>query len=285
MKNLVLVTNPSKDKGLFLTKKIKNHVERHGGHCAVFESRNEAGETGVIHKEDIGFEPEGAVILGGDGTFVRAARDLESLSLPMLGVNLGTLGYLCEVEEENVIDAVNRLLIGDYLVEKRLKLFGEAVSGNKRIPMHSALNDIVIHRSGAMQIVSLNLYVNGKFLCNYSADGVVISTPTGSTAYNLSAGGPVVDPKAKLILVTPVCPQGITLKSMIIDVNDEIAVEVLQRNTNRDKEKVEVSFDGDFNQKVSAGDVIVVHKDQTETECIKLSELSFIERMHKKMIR
>lgn len=284
MKHFLVVTNPSKDKGLFLTDKIKHHIERRGGTCYCVESREDGGAESSYRLEEAGVEIDCAIVLGGDGTFIRAARDIGERIVPMIGVNLGTLGFLCEVEEEGVMTAIDRIMADDVLIEPRLKLFGEVIKGNQRIPAHTAMNDIVIHRYGLSQIVSLNLYINGKFLCKYNADGVIISTPTGSSAYNMSAGGPIVDPKANSILITPICPQGMSVKSIVIDADDEIAVEVLRRNKRDLEEGMEASFDGDQNTRMTVGDVIVIRKAPEVVPIMKLSEMSFIERLKKKMV-
>ncbi len=284
MKNFLLVTNPSKDKGLLVTEQIRNYVKEKGGTCVVVESRESGEESVILQPDQFAIRPEVALILGGDGTFIKAARDLEALQIPMIGISMGTLGYLCEIEQENLIPSLERIMQDDFIVENRLALAGEAILNDEEQPVHTALNDIVIHRYGIAQVVNLNLYVNGKFLCNYSADGVVISTPTGSSAYNLSAGGPIVDPKTDVILVTPICPQGMVVKSMVIDPSDEITVEMLERNhSTRNKEGVEVSFDGDYSTVLSVGDRIVIRRAKGHVQIMKLSEMSFIERMHKKM--
>ena len=137
-----------------------------------------------------------AVVIGGDGTLILAARELLQREVPILGVNMGTLGYLTEVEVQNLFPALDQLLEGSYTVENRMMLSGTV----KDFRTDVAFNDIVVTRSENLHIVRLNLYVNGVYLTSYQADGLIISTPTGSTAYNLSAGGPIVEPTASLIL-------------------------------------------------------------------------------------
>ena len=225
------------------------------------------------------------LVLGGDGTIVRAARDMTGTPIPMIGVNLGTLGYLCEVEEDNVFAAIDRIMEDDYTIEDRLKLTGSVYQNNTQTAVHMALNDIVIYRAGNLQIVSLNVYVNGKFLCNYFADGLIISTPTGSTAYSMSAGGPIVDPKSEMIIVTPVNAQAMTAKSIVLEAKDEIIVEVMQRRRGkaREGEAVEIAFDGDNIARLKTGERIVIRKAAEHVRFLKLSEMSFIERLQKKI--
>lgn len=287
MKNFLLITNPTKDPEMFYTKKIRNHILRRGGTCQCVESREDifAGPDGRLSNLDP--MPDCVMSLGGDGTFVRAAGDLAAaeMYLPMIGVNMGTLGYLCEVEESYAIPAVDRIMDDDVIIEKRLKLFGEIMRGDETVPIHTAVNDIVIYRSGLAQIIKFNLYVNGKFLCSYSADGMVISTPTGSSAYNLSAGGPIVEPNARMILMTAVSPQGLIFKSIVIGSEDEIMVEVLKRNSRSAGEEVNVTFDGDHMTPLYPGDILTVRRSREDLVIMQLNEQSFIERLHKKMVR
>lgn len=145
-----------------------------------------------------------------------------------------------------------------------------------------ALNDIVIHRSGALSLVSLTVYVNGQYLHTFRGDGMIIATPTGSTGYNMSAGGPIVDPKAQLLLLTPINSHTLSQKSIVIDAHDEIVVEVDGRHTKHD-EAVEVSFDGDRGCRLAVGECIRIQKAQECAKIVKCSRISFLEILRKKM--
>ena len=152
------------------------------------------------------FDCDMAIILGGDGTLLQAATDLGDKDIPFLGINLGTLGFLAEVNVSDIEDALDKLIAGEYEIENRMMLYGRSFSGEEEKDNARALNDIVITRKGSLEIINFNIYVNGQFLHKYHADGIIVATPTGSTGYNLSAGGPVVEPKANLILISPICP-------------------------------------------------------------------------------
>lgn len=169
-----------------------------------------------------------------------------------------------------------------YTIEQRMLLDGYTVqSGGEKI-QRVALNDVVIHRTGALQIVNLNAYVNGEYLYNFKADGIIVATPTGSTGYSMSAGGPIVDPKANLLLLTPINAHTLNSKSIVIGPEDEITIEVGMRRSQRD-EQVEVSFDGDSGVELKVGDKIVVHKAEESVGIIRLSKISFLEILRKKM--
>ena len=196
------------------------------------------------HREDIPENTQGVLVLGGDGTLIRAAAALVKSRLPLIGVNLGTLGYLCELEEKDVFAAVDKLMKDDYMVEERMMLGGYGIKGGEILPADIALNDVVIHRTGALSVVNLIVYVNGEYLNTFRADGIIISTPTGSTGYNMSAGGPIVDPKAQMMLITPINDHNLSSKSIVISADEEVTVELGKRRSQKD-EMVEVSFDGD----------------------------------------
>ena len=141
---------------------------------------------------------ECVLVLGGDGTLLQAARDLVDRSIPLLGINMGTLGYLAEIDRKDIFPALDKLIGGEYTVEHRMMLTGTALhSESRRMLADIALNGIVISRNGRLRVVDFNVYVDGAFLSSYTADGIIISTPTGSTCgYNLSVGGPIVAPEA-----------------------------------------------------------------------------------------
>ena len=222
------------------------------------------------------------MVLGGDGTLVRAARDLAQLDIPMIGVNLGTLGYLCELERNTVFSAIDKLFEDEYDVEPRMLLEGCEVHGNQLDRVTYALNDIVIHRTGMSQLISLVVAVNGEYLATYGADGIILSTPTGSTGYNMSAGGPIVDPKADLILITPINSHDITSKSIVVGADANITVELSTRRPEKD-ETADVSFDGDRIVHMKVGDKILVRKAAKSTEILKLNRVSFLQILRRKM--
>ena len=163
-----------------------------------------------------------------------------------------------------------------------MRLSGYVIQSGAQLSEQTALNDIVIHRSGALQLVSLVVYVNGQYLYTFEGDGVIVSTPTGSTGYNLSAGGPIVDPKARMILITPINSHTLNSRSIVIGAEDEVVVEIGARRCEAD-EQVVVSFDGDHHAQLDVGDRIVIHQAQEDCRILKLGKLSFLEILRKKM--
>lgn len=281
MKRFLIITNSSKDEGLRLTHLIKEYIEKKGCVCRIEERSTQGGNDEI---DLVRTEVDCALVLGGDGTMVRAVRDMTGTPIPVIGVNLGTLGYLCEVEEENVFNAVDRIINDDYEIEDRVQIIGSTGNGSG-VSEQMAINDIVIYRAGNLQVVSLNVYVNDSFLCNYHADGLIIATPTGSTAYSMSAGGPIMDPKASMIVLTPINAQIMNAHSIVIPSEDEVRVELVRRNSGANKleESVEIAFDGDNIASLGIGESIVIRQAPEMAKFLKLSSLSFIERLQKKM--
>ncbi len=281
MKNFLIATNFIKDEDLILTSKIEDYIAMHGG-----SSRRVVGtiEKGLHYVLDEKEQFDCIIALGGDGTILKVSRDLRHLDIPIVGVNLGTLGFLAEVEPEQIFSVMDRLLADDYEMEERMNITGAIYKDGKDFPMIEdiALNDIVISRAGFSRIIGLKIYVNGKVMDIYEADGVIISTPTGSTGYNLSAGGPIVCPKTNLMIVTPISPHSLTSKSIVFSSEDEIVVEVLKMRKAQEEEAI-VSFDGQQGTQLSAGDRIVIRKSDKVTKMMKLFDVSFYEVLREKI--
>ena len=280
MRKFGLITNSYKDEGLILTHKISDYICSKGGEALCISERN--GMILDYEQMDYSDIPEGLdclMVLGGDGTLIRVATGSRKSHVPLIGVNLGTLGYLCELEEDTVFSAVDSLMNGEYKIDERMMLQGKRPQDEHS---KSALNDVVIHRSGDLSLLSLLVYVNGEFLTTYDADGVIISTPTGSTGYNLSAGGPIVDPKAKMILLTPINAHNLNSRSIVLSADDEIEIEMGSRRFQKDEVAV-VSCDGDKITELTVGERFVISRSKHIIKVCKLNKRSFLEILSKKM--
>lgn len=282
MKHFFIITNSYKDKDLMLTKSMQDYIETKGGQCGYYVSRGEENDGDCVRSEMLPEQLDLIFVIGGDGTLIRAARDTAAKNVPLIGVNLGTLGYLCELEEATVFGAIDQIMEDKFMLEARMRLSGYVIKSGRQLQEQTALNDIVIHRSGALQLVSLVLYVNGQYLHTFEGDGVILCTPTGSTGYNLSAGGPIVDPKARMILITPINSHTLNSKSIVIGAEDEVVVEIGARRREGD-EQVVVSIDGDYHTSLDVGDRIVIRQAREDCRILKLGKLSFLEILRKKM--
>lgn len=223
------------------------------------------------------------IVLGGDGTLLQAARDVVSRQIPLLGINLGTLGYLAEIDRDSIEPALNHLIADAYTIERRMMLSGKVYHRGKMVAEDVALNDIVIGREGPLRVIRFNNYVNGEFLNSYTADGIIISTATGSTGYSLSAGGPIVSPETNIMIMTPVAPHTLNTRSIIFPAEDEITVEVTEGAQKNGEGKAVASFDGDTNISMNVGDRIVIKRSVSDTKIIKISNISFLEVLRTKM--
>lgn len=276
MKNYITVTNQLKDKNLAVTKKISDYIISKGGTVKNFY--NDSASI-IADLDEIPKNCECILVLGGDGTLIRTATKLETLQIPLIGVNLGTLGYLCELEEDNVLEAIDILFEDKYMIEERMMIQGfKPGSEEKKV----ALNDIVIHRVFELSIIPLSVYVNGEWLTNFLADGIIVATPTGSTAYNMSAGGPMVDPKSNILLLTPINAHNLNSKSIVLESDDVIEIEIGERRSQKD-ERAGVSFDGDSFEELQVGERIVITKSDRFIKFCRINKRSFLDTIRKKM--
>ena len=280
MRNFRLITNAFKDKDLHLSRRIVSYIEDKGGRAGISVSNIEGVVAEDFPLTDIPDDTECIIVLGGDGTLIRAATKVESLGIPLIGVNLGTLGYLCELEETSVFAAIDRLMSDQFTIEERIMLSAQ-IDGSARTQF--ALNDVVIHWTGDLSMLQLQVYVNGNFLTTYHADGIIVATPTGSTGYNLSAGGPIVDPKSKLLL-TPINAHDLNGQSIVLSADDVVEIEMGSRRFQKD-EKACVSFDGDTTIHMKVGDRLKVARGNSVIQICKLNNQSFLEILRKKMQR
>lgn len=207
MKNIAIITNIHKDPDLTYTNKI---VALLGDNCSV-SIGTEAEEVCTALKD-----AEAAIVLGGDGTILSCASQAAELGVPILGINLGTLGFLAEVERSEAEFAVKRLLSGDYKLEERLMLSASVIRDGSVVYTQTALNDFVVSRSSFRRIIATEVYVDGSLVGRYDGDGLIFATPTGSTGYNLSAGGPIVDSGLYAGVITPICPHTSFSTSIIV---------------------------------------------------------------------
>ena len=287
MNRFYIITNSEKDKELKTTGKIYDYLKARGCECVVREYQGKADPPDGSHFRytDASCIPQGTeciLVLGGDGTMIQAARDTVDRKIPLLGINLGTLGFLAEIEKGGIPEALDSLILDNFTIEPRMLLEG-CVQRQHGEPVRGiALNDIVVNRSGALRVIDYEICVNGEFLNRYSADGIIVSTPTGSTGYSLSAGGPIVSPMASMIVVTPVCPHTLTARSIVLSGGDRVTVHIGSGRRN-DREQAFVTFDGDVLVPVETGDCVDIQRSEKTVNILKISRISFLEVLRNKM--
>ena len=280
-----IITNHQKDEKLEVTRKIQGYLEEKGKICYIQQLAKEGTEEEgykFTNAEEIPAEVECVLVLGGDGTLIQAARDTIKRNIPLLGFNFGTLGFLAEIEKENMYTALDKLMADEFYLESRMMLTGTVYREGQALKTDIALNDIVLNRSGALRTINYEIYVNDDFLYSCPADGIIISTPTGSTGYNLSARGPIVSPSSSMIVVTPICPHSLTASSIVLSAEDKVAVKIGpgRRNTN---EAAVVTFDGAQSVNLLVGDYVEINRAKETTRLVKISKKSFVETVRKKM--
>lgn len=273
MKQFLIVANSTKDENLILAKQVQDYLKLHGGEAIVCTDVENIPEN---------FQADCGIILGGDGTMLLASSRLAERRIPMIGINLGTMGFMADVDPCNMEEALECLLQNRYRIENRMNLEGVILHNGRETVAEKALNDIVVARSGYSRIICLRIYVNGELLDVYEADGVIIATPTGSTAYNLSAGGPIVSPNTSLILVTPVSPHSLTSKSVVFSAEDVIEVEIVPKRKSQEEEAT-VTYDGRGFGKMQPGDRIRIQRSPHTTKLVKIYQTSFYEVLRSKM--
>ena len=278
MKILICV-NPKKDKDFVVYAKIASFLDKRG----VSYSKC------VLVKKDSGFDESEAencdivLVLGGDGTLMRVAKKSVKFKLPIIGVNTGHLGFLAQTGIEGLENTMERLISGEYLLEKRMMLKGTVLRNKEVIFETNALNDVCINRGGPLQILNYSVSVNDMLLKSYSADGVIISTPTGSTGYNLSAGGPIVEPSADMILLTPVCAHTFMNRSILLKSKDTVTITIGEPHDDDIEQKVIASFDGNEKIELLCGDEIRIEKADEKIEFIQMNNVNFLETLNRKL--
>jgi NAD+ kinase len=218
------------------------------------------------------------LVLGGDGTMISTARMIEDLEVPVLGVNYGGLGYLTEFRIEELYSALESILAGNFRLDKRVMLRTLHQRGDQIINSHRVLNDVVINKSALARIIEIEAYLNDQFVNSFRADGLIVSTPTGSTAYNLSAGGPVIFPSMNAIVITPICP--FTLSNRPIVVPDDALIELRLKT---DQEDVALTLDGQVGFPLKVDDRVVIQKSRTTFNLIQPSNRNYFDVLRDKL--
>ncbi|KYH35702.1 NAD kinase [Clostridium tepidiprofundi DSM 19306] len=277
MRKIGISVNTTKDtqgKVLeYVIKCIKNNIKN---------SYIEVFEDGIIKQEDI-VELEMLIVLGGDGTILRASRAIGDIDIPILGVNIGHLGFLASVEITEFEYAIEKIVNGKYYIEDRMMLKCNICKYGKvrKELKFAALNDIVITKGTLSRIVEFDIEINNSFYTNFNSDGVIISTPTGSTAYSLSAGGPLIYPTLNVISITPICPHTLAMRTLIVDEKSNIRVKVNGTNNNND---VFLTIDGQEVIRFEDGYEVNIEVNDKKCRLIKLEGYNYFNILRNKII-
>ncbi len=245
----------------------------------IFRMHKSRKEFEYIAPEDIYREAECIVVLGGDGSLLDAARRAAPFDKPLLGINLGHLGYMTELESGD-LSLLCRVVNGEYHIDERAMISVEVYnqSGGRKASSY-ALNDAVISNGSVARIVDLELYEGGEPVSNFRADGLIVATPTGSTAYSMSAGGPIADPRLACLCVTPICPHSLTARPMLF--RDDATLEI--KNVCQREKMLYLTVDGRINFELYRGDFVRITRSAMKTRLIRLHEKGFYATLQEKM--
>ena len=259
-----------------LQKKIKVYIEEEIG--KILSSTLPEAHWKSIKREDIPTDLEMIVVLGGDGTLLSVARQVWNKKIPILGVNLGGLGFLTEITLDELYSVLERVIRGDFEIDEREVLNVCVIRRGEQIAEFVVLNDAVVNKGALARIIDLETTINGEYLSTFRSDGLIISTPTGSTAYNLSAGGPIVYPSLHTIIITPICPHTLTIRPIIIP--DDVKIRTLLKS--RDEE-VTLTLDGQQGFTLKFEDVVEVGKAEGRILLIKSPYRRYFELLREKL--
>ena len=272
MPTAAIVTNKHKDPDEIITNKVAG-ILKEKYNIIYDKDFNESNLHTMYQSADV------IIVLGGDGTLLSSAGYASEHKTPLLGINLGNLGFMADVELTDLEKALKAFMHGDYTIEHRFMIDASIKKTGGGVENFSSLNDVVVTRASYQRMVAFDVNVNGDHLASYQGDGLVVSTPTGSTAYSMSAGGPVVDPSLDVCIITPVCPHTMSSKPVIVPGNAEI--EIRFKSTFDDMAMV--TGDGQTGIRLSEGDIITIKGSAKTTGLVKLSDKSFYEILNRKL--
>lgn len=279
--NIGIISNLEKDENLEITRSIIDWFKNK--QINIFYDDQISAELSITEarycNDDLFKKSDLIVVLGGDGTLLNVARQASCTQVPLFGINLGHLGFLTETDVTDMYSAFERLINGDYKIEKRLMLEAFVENSDQFTRNFIALNDIVITKGNFARIVSYSFYINDNFVDLLTADGIVISSPTGSTAYSLSAGGPIVAPDVDALIVTPICPHTLHSRPIIVSSNDLVRV-VVSKSNNTD---IIMTVDGQEGIRLKPDDIVTVKKSRYYANLVKLNDRNFFDVLRGKM--
>ncbi len=242
------------------------------------ETAKYVGMKRGLNRDQIASKVDLLVVIGGDGTLLSAARSAGKAKTPILGINLGSLGFLTEVALDELYESIDRGLKGKLTIDTRMMLQAEVFRKKKSMGKYSLLNDIVINKSALARIVDLSVEIEQYYVTTYKADGLIVSTPTGSTAYSLSAGGPIVFPDMKAILITPICPHTLTHRPLVVPDHVKIIITLLT-----EREDVYFTMDGQIGFPMRHGDVVTVSRSRDVVKLIRPCERNYFDLLRQKL--
>jgi NAD+ kinase len=275
-----IIPNLNKPQSLETAEHLIKWIEDKGAKVLLNEiTANEVRRPDLaMRTSDIYKNADFLIVLGGDGTLLSVARQVTWYGTPILGVNLGHLGFLTELELDNMYDGLDRIRQGEYREDRRMMLEATVIKNNMITDSFFGLNDVVITKGSFSRIIHLKTSINNRYIETYPADGLIISSPTGSTAYSLSAGGPILSPDVSGMVITPISPHTLNSRSIVISDKQVVKVEVVGSQTD-----VMLTIDGQQGYKLNSGDIVMVKKADMTANMIRLKDKDFYDILRTKL--
>ena len=278
IRNFGIILNYDKSETAELSKRIAEFLKIKGKEVYSLEKEAEVlGDVIQSSPDDFVKKVQFLIVVGGDGTFLRGSRQIFHSSIPILGVNMGKLGFLTEIEKDKVFEALEKVMEGKYFLEKRMLLGAEVIRDDNKVAEFTALNDFVINKGAFSRLIGISMNIGGEYFRDYSSDGVIIATPTGSTAYSLSAGGPIVYPGMELSIITPICPHSLSARPMVIPSEKVVEITLCSPRI-----KSMLTIDGQNGYELKNGDRIIIKKSESSLNFVKFSQEGFFGRIRDK---
>ena len=279
-----VVGNKRKPEMKDLVEKLIGWIKARGKKPAIWDDLSELlGEGEYVSLDVMAEESDIVVALGGDGTLLRAARMVEDRRIPILGVNVVSLGFLTEVALPEMYEALEEIITDGYKTEERMNVDAAVFRDGEEVASYAALNDIVINKGALSRVIELKMAIDCNYVATYTADGLIVSTPTGSTAYSLSAGGPIVNPTMEALIATPICPHTLAVRPMILAPDQELAVDLWAGYSCHGEPEVTLTVDGQVGFNLVTGDRIVFTKSERKTVLVSSGYRTFYEVLRGKL--
>lgn len=273
-----LILNYRKKQPILMGKNLLNKFLEKG--IKVYAPERDGFVLGIepdFITSELGKYVQCIITLGGDGTFLRAARYMAPYGIPILGINMGTLGFLTEIEISEIEEALEKLFLGQYWIEDRMMLEAKIKRKGEIIKSYRGLNDVVINKGPLARLITLEIYVDEEFVTTYKADGVIIASPTGSTAYSLSAGGPIVYPEIEVAILTPICPHTLDARPIVLPSYTTVRVNIINQAESM------LTIDGQNGFKLKKNDEIIIAKAPYSVHMIRIKEKRFFSVLREKI--
>ncbi|MFH1449019.1 MAG: NAD(+)/NADH kinase [bacterium] len=282
MKRIGLIVNLKKENALVIARELAFWLMEKD--CQVFfhekvlNQLNLTLSQGQILSEEELERLNLIIVLGGDGTFLHTVKFLKGIEIPILGINLGRLGFLTEVTKEEIYPFLEKVLKGEYAVDYRIMLEAKVMRDGENMAIFYALNDAVVSKGSLARLINFELFIEDEYVATYLADGIIVSTPTGSTAYSLSAGGPIIYPSLDVLMVTPICPHSFTHRPMVFTADQAILIKIISKY-----EDLNLTCDGQEGLSLKSQDSIVITKAPQKTLLVHPPKRSFFEILRTKL--